>query len=290
MKTILICPNQATGLTVLADLKPLPTIPLLGEAFICYWMNHLATQKFSEVRILTPDSIESLTEYTADGSRWGLKIEVFHEIRELTPAEARKRYKPSYEEDWAPEPLDVIEADHLPGLPGHKLFTSYESWFQSLLLWLPLITQSKPVGMRELAPGVWVGRRTKISREAKLIGPCWIGDHVQIGRDTVIGPNSFLEDRVVVDNSACIENSWIGPETFLGALAELKGSLAWGNVLINWKTGSSTVVPDPFLMTSLSDRKERDESPAAEVEKRLAQPPLARRLSNVISFAQKLQS
>src|SRR5580765_4584501 len=196
MKTILICPNQASGLTVLADLKPLPTLPVLGEAFICYWMHHLAAEKFKEVRIVTSDPVESIAEYVGDGSRWGLKVEIFHEVRDLKPEEARKRYKPNYESDWAPDPLDVIEANHLPGLSEVALFNSYESWFQALPRWLPFIGRHKRIGMRELEPGVWAGRRTKISRAAKLIGPCWIGDHVQIGKNAVIGPNSFLEDQV----------------------------------------------------------------------------------------------
>src|SRR5262245_12990992 len=105
MKTILICPNQASGITVLADLKPLPALPLLGEAFICYWMQHLAAEKFTEVRIVTPDAVEAIGECTGDGSRWGLKVEIFHELCDLQPEEARKRYKASYETEWAPEPL-----------------------------------------------------------------------------------------------------------------------------------------------------------------------------------------
>jgi hypothetical protein len=288
MKTILICPNQAHGLTVLADIRPIPALPILGEAFICHWMQYLSGEKFKEVRIVTSDPAEIITEQIGDGARWGLKVEVFHEVCDLTPEEARKRYKPAYEKDWAPEPLDVTEANHLPGLPEQKLFTSYLDWFGALPLWLPFITQSKRIGMREVTPGVWVGRRTKISRQAKLIGPCWIGDHVQIGKDAVIGPNSFLEDQVVVDVGANIENSWVGPETFLGALAELKDSLAWGSTLINWKTGSNTVVPDLFLLSSLSDRRERDEAPVRQTAE-IAQPGLARRFGSVISFAKNPQ-
>jgi NDP-sugar pyrophosphorylase family protein len=274
---------------VLADLKSIPTLPVLGEPFICYWMRHLAAQKFKEIRIVTSEPAEVINHYTGDGTRWGVKVEVFHEVCDLNPEEARKRYKPHYENDWAPEPFDAIEANHLPGLPEAKLFNSYGDWFRTLPQWLPIIANSGRIGMRELSPGVWVGRRTKISRQAKLVGPCWIGDHVQIGKDTIIGPNSFLEDQVVVDIGASIENSWVGPETFLGALAELKDSLAWGTTLINWKTGSNTVVPDPFLLSSLSDRKEPQDSPVRQPTE-IAQPGLARRFGSVISLAKNLQS
>jgi NDP-sugar pyrophosphorylase family protein len=290
MKTILICPNQATGLPVLADSKPLHTLPILGEAFICYWMRHLAIEKLKEVRIVTTDPVEDLLKYTGDGSRWGLKIEVFREIRDLRPDEARKRYRPAYETDWAAEPFDVIEANHLPGLSAHKLFTSYESWFAAIVNWLPIMVRSKRVGLREVSPGVWLGRRTKLSRSATLIAPCWIGDHVQVGKDSVVGPNSFLEDQVVIDGGCSVQSSWVGPETFMGSLTELKESLAWGNLLINWKNGSHTFVPDPFLLTSVTETKGREEVAVTVCDTQVSTSPLARRIESVISLTQKLQS
>lgn len=290
MKTILICPNQASGLTVMADSRPLATLPILGEAFICYWMHHLAAAKYKEVRIVTGDSVDLLADYTGDGSRWGMKVEIFHEVRELTLEEARAKYKLANESDWASEPLDVIEADHLPGLPDQLPFTDPQSWFKTMIACLPMVTSSKRIGMREVTPGVWVGRRSKIARTAKLVGPCWIGEHVQIGKNAVIGPNSFLEHEVVIDDGSHIRDSWIGPETFLGSLTELKESLAWGNLLINWRTGSHILVPDAFLLASLSEGKEKEESRTATRSSEVPQGALARRIGNVISFAQKLQS
>jgi NDP-sugar pyrophosphorylase family protein len=287
MKTILICPNQASGMPALADSKPLVTLPFLGERFINYWLQHLAAEKFKEVRIITTDPVNSIEPFTGSGSRWGLKIELFHEVRELTPAEARKRYRPAYESDWLPEPNDVIVADHFPGVNGHKVFENYAQWFKGLSLWLPQLTASRRVGLREIEPGVWVGRRTKISSGAKLLAPCWIGDNVRIGSDVVVGPMAFLEDQVVVDARSLIVNSWIGPETFVGTLTELKDSLAWGTLLINWKTGSHTQVTDPFLLASLSEGK-REKSRTSKLVTAVRKP-LARPFEAVAALAQKLQ-
>lgn len=287
MKTILICPNQANGIPVLADSKSLVTLPFLGERFICYWLQHLASEKFREVRIVTTDPVDQIQKFVGSGSRWGLKIEIFHEVRELTPAEARKRYRPAYESDWPTEPNDVIVADHFPGVPGHKVFENYSQWFKGLGLWLPQLNAMRRVGLRELAPGVWAGRRTRIEKSATLLAPCWIGDNVRIGPDAVIGPMAFLEDQVVVDSRSMIVNSWVGPETFVGTLTELKDSLAWGTLLINWKTGSHTNIPDPFLLASLSpeDKKKTVKGTFQKVVAR----PLAKPFQAVAALAQKLQ-
>jgi NDP-sugar pyrophosphorylase family protein len=255
MKAILICPNQANGIPVLADSKPLVTLPFLGESFISYWLEHFASAKVKDLKLITTDSASDITHFTGTGSRWGVKIEVFHEVRELSVAEARKRYRSGNENDWVPEPNDVVIADHFPGVPGHKVFESYRAWFQAMSLWVPQSVASRRIGFKEVAPGIWMGHRTKVARTAKLTPPCWIGDQVRIGSDASVGPMTFLEDRVVIDERAIISHSWVGPDTFLGTMTELRDSLAWGILLINWKTGSHTTISDPFLLASLAENR-----------------------------------
>lgn len=287
MKAIIICPNQASGIPVLADSKPLVTLPFLGESFISHWLKHLASERIKEVRIVTDDSARSIAEAAGLGSRWGLKVEIFHEVRELSVAEARKRYRPAYETDWPAEPLDVIVADHFPGVPGHKVFESYASWFKALGLWVPQADASKRLGTREIEPGVWAGRRCKIAKSAKLVAPCWIGDGVQVGGSSTIGGMAFLENHVVIDERSVVRNSWVGPDTYVGSLTELNESLAWGSLLINWRTASHTVIPDPFLMAPLANRPggpEREGNAVQEKKRSLIKP-----FEAVISFAQKLQ-
>ena len=287
MKAIIICPNQANGIPVLADSRPLVTIPFLGESFIAYWLQHLAAERFKEVRIITTDPVSEILAVTGSGARWGLKVEIFHEVREISPSEARKRYRPAYESDWPAEPNDVFVANHFPGVPGHIVFESYASWFKALSLWMPQLTAAKRVGTREIEPGVWAGRRCKIAKSAKLLAPCWLGNNVQIGGSALIGPMAFLEDQVVIDRQATITNSWIGPDTFVGTLTELKHSLGWGSLLVNWKTGSHTMIPDPFLMTSLA-QKPREKKARGKLAK-FSQQAFVRPFEAVVSLAQKLQ-
>jgi NDP-sugar pyrophosphorylase family protein len=291
MKTILLCPNQASGIPVLADAKPAAALPFLGEPFISHWLHELAARKTKEVRLITSDAPEILEALVGDGSRWGLATEVLYESRDLKPDEARKKHRPAYEHDWAPAPFDVIEADHFPGAPEHKLFSSYEHWFAAFALSLPHVVARQRIGLREVQPGVWVGRRSRIASSAKLEGPCWIGENVRIGKNAVIGPNAFIEDQTVIDAACTVTNSWVGPNTFLGSLTELNGSLASGNLLVNWKTGSHTLVPDPFLMASLArGRKQHEAARETIVSETAPEPRLARAFSRVIPLSQKLQS
>ena len=285
MNSILISPNQVNGTSVLAETTPLVTLPVLGDRFISYWFEHLGRQGVTEARFITMEEPERLEEVPALAGRWGVRVEICHEERDLTSEEVREKYSGPANGDTT---LDLIEVDHLPGLPEHKIFESNGALFRGICFWLPQVTQSHRIGLREIQPGVWAGRRVRISPSAKLHAPCWLGDNVQIGRNAVIGPFAFLEDQVVADESCEVLHSWVGPDTFLGSLTRVESSLAWGSLLIDWKTGSHTLVPDRFLMCSLADKKSTRrkslKSRAAESE-----PSLARPLEAVISIAQKIQ-
>jgi len=141
--------------------------------------------------------------------------------------------------------------DHFPGEPDAPIFTSYADLFAGLMRWLPRANTLDRVGFRELQPGIWVSRTAHVSPGAQLTGPCWIGQHVFVGAKCVIGPNSILEDRSFIEGGADIVNSIIGPDTFVGKLAALRQSFAWGSTLVNWKSNSIAQITDSFLMCAL---------------------------------------
>ena len=288
MKSILICPNQPSGIPALAGMHPLATIPILGESFLSYWLEYLAGHGVQDLRFVTMEDPEELHEAEALASRWGVKLRFHPEQRDLTREEVISKYRVEDVDEWAASPLDVIELDHLPGHSGHSLFLSYADFYQSICAWLPQVTRTKRIGLRELQPGIWVGQRARIARSARLQAPCWIGENVQVGKDAQVGPFAFLEDRVVVEDACEITQSWVGPDTFLGTLTRVEGSLAWGSTLVNWATGSHTTVPDDFLMCSLA-RKRAGRNTLRTRPGTVPEPSLARPVDVVISIAQKLQ-
>src|SRR4026207_891957 len=83
------------------------------------------------------------------------------------------------------------------------------------------------IGIREVQPGVWVGLRSHIHRNARLEAPCWIGENTWIGPDAVIGPNTIVEDRVFVDRGAWLEDTLVLPDTYIGEMVEVRHSIAW---------------------------------------------------------------
>jgi hypothetical protein len=255
MKTVLICPADRPAVSALAETVPLALLPVMGKPLLAYWLEYLADIGIREVRVLATDRPEQVRASVGSGERWGMEVEVIPVLREMSVAEARAKYRAKDESDWPADPRDVIVIDRFPNLDHYPLFESYTGWVSAVQAWLPHGAMRHRVGVREIAPRVWVALRSRISETAKLIGPCWIGENVWVGPNAKIGPYAILENCVVVESGTEVANSSVGPETFIGALTEVRNSLAWGNTLINWRNGSRTTVPDAFLMCSLSKRR-----------------------------------
>jgi carbonic anhydrase/acetyltransferase-like protein (isoleucine patch superfamily) len=216
-----------------------------------YWLERLVTLGAREVYILATDRPEQVRALVGKGARWGLRVQVFPEARELTPAEALAKYAESDHENWLPAPDNARTMDHLPGLPEAPLFTSYAGWFDAVTKWLPQAATADRIGVREIKPGVWVGLHTRIAPDAELRAPCWLGENVRISSGAVVGPLAILENDTFVEFGTEISHSVIGPETFVGKFTEIRHSLARGSLLTSWKLDSCTRVPDSFLLSSL---------------------------------------
>jgi len=247
-QALLICPWDRAAVSELSRVASLAAAPLLGQSLLEYWLTHLALNGIKDVHILADGHPEQIRKIVGTGARWGLKAEITSEVRELTAAQAQIKYAAEFPVS-APNNISVL--DHFPGEPNLPIFTSYADLFAGMMRWLPRANTVDRVGFRELQPGIWIGRHAHVSPEAQLTGPCWIGQHVFVGAGCVIGPNAVLEDRSFIEGGAEVVNSVIGPDTFIGKLAALQRSLAWGSTLINWQSGSVAQVLDSFLMCAL---------------------------------------
>ena len=255
MKAILICPSERHELEELTGTRPLAALPLFGETVIDLWLSHLASTGVKEVKVLAADRCERIKRLVGSGEKWGIEAIVCSEAIEPTAPEARKRHKPGDGGGFLPVPEDVQVVDHLPWDDSYPMFDNYGSWFNACRNILQRVQPGFRVGFREVKPGMWVGRDTQIAPAAKLVGPCWIGRGVHIGPNATIGANVVIEDETFIDETAELAEAWVGPQTFVGALTQVKDSLAWGHTLINHKTGSHIVVPDPFLLSSVEQAR-----------------------------------
>jgi len=249
MNAILICPDQRPEIAALSEQMPLSNLPILGKPLLEYWIEHLVQRGVQEIFILATDRPEQVRALVGNGRRWGIAIVVLPEIRELTIAEARRRYAKLADVN-NPEFIALI--DCLPERPELPLFNSYADCMAAAETALPGAAASNRIGVHEIKPGVWVGLRASVSPGAELHAPCWIGEDVFVGNKAVIGPMTILEQGAFVERGAAIAHSVIGPDTFVGEDTELQNSIAFGDTLINWKLNSAIKISDAFLLSSLN--------------------------------------
>lgn len=241
MNAILICPSDRPGVAFLQHRSPLALVPILGRPLLDLWLAETAARGAKSVRVLAADRPDLIRRFVRKGDPWGIQVEVIPEQRELSPAEALAKHAPD-----SPSATSIVVLDHLPP-DGPKLWDSTASWLDSLRHHFEPAALDR-IGIRQPTPGAFVDARARISPDAILEPPCWIGAHSWIGPRARIGPNSIVESHSYIDEAAEIVESFVGPETYVGALTEIRQSVAWKRHLLKVPTGSAIEIPDGFLL------------------------------------------
>lgn len=260
MRALVICPDFPAELPFLERKGPLALMAALGPSLLQHALHRLAEAGARRVTVLASDRGEEIRVAIGSGERWGLQVEVVLENHELSPEEARRKYRADAVAGWLKPGADVGVANRHPDAPFSDGAISPRRWIEGLQQALPRAHRHR-LGVREIEPGVWVGLRAQIEPGARFVAPCWIGEDVRVRTGAVIGAGSVVEDFSFIDREAEVTDSWIGPRTYVGAMTHVNRSLAWGRQLLNCETGSCVEVADAFLLADLDKSPKRDARP-----------------------------
>lgn len=244
---VLLCPAARPGFELLARPRPLALFPMLGRPLLDLTLADLASRGLRSGTLSVSDRPAELVAFVLGGKPWGLTLNVEVTEDELTPAQAAERHPGA----------EAVLLEHFPRPDSASVWTSPATFFAALQAEIPRAGADR-IGMTQPQPGVFVHRRARVSPQAHLTGPCWIGDGAGIGPDAEIGPGAIIEDHCLVDAHATVAGSFVGPETYVGQMTELRDSFAWGSGLVKWTTGSQTEVADRFLLAALGSRTPTD--------------------------------
>lgn len=247
-RVILICADQRPEFEDLSCGVPLALAIYLGKPLIEHALDALALESVSDVLLLVSDRPSDVRAYVGSGSAWGMRIRISPEASEFSPDEAVRRHAAFLHDA-------VLTLESLPQFPDMPVLRDSAAWHRSRATLLPLLAPGQ-IGVREISPGVWCGMKCRISPNAVLHPPCWIGHNCKIGSFAVIGPDAFIENDSVIDNHATVESSTVAPRTYLGSMTHLKDSVASGPVLANWRNKSTTRLVDGFLLSRLDPPRE----------------------------------
>lgn len=113
----------------------------------------------------------------------------------------------------------------------------------------------------ESRSGVWMGDDSQVHRNARIVGPAFIGRGVKIAEQCLITRCSNIESNCQVDYGTVVEDSSILPNSYVGIGLDLSHSIVDGNNLLNLERGVMLQIADPCVIQrnkiSSSDRKFR---------------------------------
>lgn len=243
MKAVLICPDQRESAGFARRMKPLVLLPIMGRTLLDLWLEKFANEGVKQVTLLAADRPDQIRCAIGNGGRWGLEIKIISVSSEPTIHEARH-----FATDCNAR---ILKLDALPSLPQMPLWDSTEGLFDVMMKKFTHVEEASLLTMRRIAPNVFISTRARISPSAIIEGPAWIGPQVIIGPEAHIMPGTIIESAAYIDRQATVRGSWVGPNTYVGAMTEVSYSFAWGSGLENWRLGSFIEVNDDFLLASL---------------------------------------
>ncbi|HEX8218758.1 MAG TPA: mannose-1-phosphate guanyltransferase [Chloroflexia bacterium] len=80
---------------------------------------------------------------------------------------------------------------------------------------------------KETAPGsgIWAEAEVEIARDARIIGPVYLGTGVKINSGAVVRGPAVIRDFTIIDNRATIDRAVIWRNCYIGERAEVRGAI-----------------------------------------------------------------
>jgi hypothetical protein len=114
------------------------------------------------------------------------------------------------------------------------------TWFAMSRHWLTDLAANgsqSPELEQQIAPGVFIGHHCSISKDTKLLPPCWIGTGSTISGAT-IGPHTVVGENCVIAGGAQVVESYVLSDTFVPASAQWSGVVAGPGGILSHATGA----------------------------------------------------
>jgi NDP-sugar pyrophosphorylase family protein len=109
-----------------------------------------------------------------------------------------------------------------------------------------------PLPGREVALGLSVGRRARVSPKSLKQGVAFVGANSRVHPEAELVGEVVIGDDVVVDRGATIRDSVILPKTYVGELVEVANAVVASNLLVRVDTGAVLRISDAFLLANLA--------------------------------------
>ncbi len=295
MKTLLVIKKQEYEwlIDLFPGVHPL-LVPICNKPFIEFLVDFAILAGSDALRIVSDGVLEDVEHYCENGSRWGVEIS-YGSMRPAddthTVIEKNRRFcleerviiisgflfirynkKSEYASLFASLPSGELlscpngsisltgTSTTKTGTPGMLPFSL--AALDSIGKYYELSMEILSTGLTHyVIPGYsseencYIGRNVVIPKSAEIIKPVIIGNNVQIMTNSIIDKNSVIGSNVIIDRESVISGSIVIDNTYIGEHLEVKNKIAAGNLLIDPQSGTSIVMEDPHLLTTMTQSR-----------------------------------
>lgn len=294
MKTLIVIKEReyAWLLEMFPGIHPL-LLPICNKPFIEFLIDLAIFTGSNAMRIVSDRVLGDVEQYCEKGNRWGIEIS-YGSVQTAddlnTVIEKNRRFcmeerimiingfffinydkTVDYTSIFASLPSGELlsccsGSITLTGTPAEKTSAVLPSLFS--LTALDSIGKYYQLSMEILKNGLthfvlpgysseadcYIGRNVVIPKSAEIHKPVVIGNNVQILANSVIETNSVIGSNVIIDRESLISGSIVMDHTYIGEHLEVQNKIAAGNLLIDPESGTSIVMEDPHLLTSITQK------------------------------------
>ncbi|MFB3813605.1 MAG: hypothetical protein ACE14L_05790 [Terriglobales bacterium] len=111
--------------------------------------------------------------------------------------------------------------------------------------------QIQPEGA-QIKPGVWVAPSARIHPRARILAPCFIGEHTKVRASAVLTRCAVLEHHAIVDCGTVIEDATVLPYATVGTGLDLAHAVVGFHKLVHLRRNVEVEISDPKLVGMVS--------------------------------------
>jgi NDP-sugar pyrophosphorylase family protein len=107
----------------------------------------------------------------------------------------------------------------------------------------------------QIKPGVWIGNDAEVSKDARLVAPCFIGAGAKVQSGVVITRMSTVERHAEIDLGTVVEDSNVLPLSYVGPGLDICHAVLGYSKIASLPRNATVAVCDPKLAAELSSSR-----------------------------------
>lgn len=137
-------------------------------------------------------------------------------------------------------------------------FASVQDFHRAVMAILSGKTASlTPAGLlNEAAPNIRLDGIVDWQADSLKAGHFYGGDGSHLHKSVKITGNAAIEHDCYIEREAILHDAIVMPDTYVGAMTELKHCIVWGRTLIRVDTDTVVEIPDDMILADHSARRE----------------------------------